>query len=593
MNSPQRSYIFAIPLVLFIAASLNAQAPNISANEQAAAARIKVESRLVLVDLVVTNRKGETVHGLREEDFRVKEDGKPQTISSFEEHKPDTSPPVKLPALPPNVYTNRQAVNPGDSVNILLIDMLNTYPWSQKDVCNKAIKFLATVPPGTRLAIFTLNDQQLRLVRGFTADFSGLSVALDGQNSGVMPESSWLNPTPSRHAAELKDLSTMVMMQAAPEAIEAVKQYLGQETAFKTSARSDLTLQAFQHLARYLSGIPARKNVLWFADSFPITFIPDDKIHTPNHRLHVQQTSDMLTAARVVIYPVSARGLLGDPTFEVSDLLGNTREAMLNDASAAQIAAETIARETGGRAFYNTNALDEAMAKAADEGSRYYTLAYSPTNHRDDGKYRRIEIKLAEGGDYKLSYRRAYYADKSSGPKIEHEAPVPAQRTAKQVEEDPLIPLVGFGMPNFSQLNYEIEATLIYPQPAPGARRAGTNTELPDPVIRYATDLSVFLQNFALETSKDGMKHGRLELMLVAYDRSGKIVNIAKRVTRFALTPQGYAEAQTSGLPLHLEIDVPPGDNIYLRTGVYDFNSGNAGTLGFPLRPPPAASAAQ
>jgi hypothetical protein len=80
--------------------------------------------------------------------------------------------------------------------------------------------------------------------------------------------------------------------------------------------------------------------------------------------------------------------------------------------------------------------------------------------------------------------------------------------------------------------------------------------------------------------------------MLVAYDRSGKIVNISKRTTGFALTPEGYAEAQSAGLPLHIEIDVPPGD-IYLRTGVYDLNSGNAGTLGFPLRPPTSAAATQ
>jgi hypothetical protein len=264
-------------------------------------------------------------------------------------------------------------------------------------------------------------------------------------------------------------------------------------------------------------------------------------------------------------------------------MLGNTKEKMLDDLGTAQIAAETIARETGGHVFYNTNGLDQAMARAIDDGSHYYTLAYAPTNHRDDGKYRRIEVKLLEGGDYKLSYRRGYYADKPLARQIGQK---------QQTEEDPLIPLVGFGMPNFSQITYEIEATLIYPQPAPGARRAGTNTELPDPVIRYAADVSVFLQNFALEASNDGRKHGQLELMLVAYDRSGKIVNISKRTTGFALTPEGYAEAQSAGLPLHIEIDVPPGD-IYLRTGVYDLNSGNAGTLGFPLRPPTSAAATQ
>ena len=81
-----------------------------------------------------------------------------------------------------------------DSVNVLLIDLLNTQPWFQKGVCTQAIKYLKIVPPGTRLAIFTLNTQQLRLVRGFTTDFSGLAVDLDNKKSGVIPESSWPNP---------------------------------------------------------------------------------------------------------------------------------------------------------------------------------------------------------------------------------------------------------------------------------------------------------------------------------------------------------------------------------------------------------------
>src|SRR5215469_4484899 len=198
MSPAQKRYLLAPFLISLAACSLCGQAPSSSdANKPVITPQIKVETRVVLVDVVVTNQKGETIANLHREDFRVKEDGKPQTISAFDEHKRDISAPVTLPALPPNVYTNRQAINPGDSVNVLLIDMLNTYPWFQKDVCNQAIKFLATLQPGTRLAIFTLNDQQLRLVRGFTADFSGLSVALDGQKNGVMPEASWLNPTPS------------------------------------------------------------------------------------------------------------------------------------------------------------------------------------------------------------------------------------------------------------------------------------------------------------------------------------------------------------------------------------------------------------
>jgi hypothetical protein len=307
--------------------------------------------------------------------------------------------------------------------------------------------------------------------------------------------------------------------------------------------------------------------VIWFADTFPISFVPEDKVHTPRHQEHVQQTSDMLTAAQVAIYPVSARGLIGDGSF---DIPVDSQAEMLHEFANTQIAMETIAQDTGGRAFYNTNGLDAAMAKAIDEGSHYYTLAYAPTNPKIDGKYRRIEVKLSNR-DYKLSYRRGYYADK-------HESPAAVEQSA----EDPLIPLVGFGMPNFDQITYEIQANPLHPQPAQDARRAGLNTEWKGPFTRFGVDLAVSLENFALDSAPDGVKHGRLEVILVAYDRTGKIINISKRTSRLALPPKDLPTLQAKGLPLHLEIDVPPGD-IYLRTGIYDLNSGNAGTLGIPL----------
>jgi VWFA-related protein len=559
------SYLFWPLAAVFAIAPLHSQSPAPSTSPTTPT--IKVETRAVLLDVVVTNHKGETIPDLRQEDFSIEEDGKPQTLSAFDEHSRHNAQPVNLPALPPNVYSNMQAVKPSDSVNVLLIDLLNTQPWFQKGVCTQVIQYLKTVPPGTRLAIFTLNTQRISLVRGFTTDFSGLSVALDDKKSGVIPESSWLNPTPSRLAAEQAGVDAMIMMQASSAAVDAVNEYRGRIADLRMGDRSELTLQAFQHLARYLSGIPARKNVIWFADTFPISFAPQDKVHTPRHQEHVQQTSDMLTSAQVAIYPVSARGLIYDGSYDVPLAPGDD---ILHELATSQIAMEALAQETGGRAFYNTNALDVAMAKAIDEGSHYYSLAYSPTNAKTDGKYRRIEVKLSNR-DYKLSYRRGYYADK-------HESPVGSEQSA----EDPLIPLVGFGMPNFDQITYEIQANPLQPQPAQDARRAGLNTDWRGPFTRFGVDIAVSLQNFSLDSAPDGVKHGRLEVILVAYDRTGKIINIAKRTSRLALPPKDFPTLQSKGLPVHLEIDVPPGD-IYLRTGIYDLNSGNAGTLGIPL----------
>jgi len=73
------------------------------------------------------------------------------------------------------------------------------------------------------------------------------------------------------------------------------------------------------------------------------------------------------------------------------------------------MAMEQLAEETGGEAFFNTNALDTAAARAVANGASYYTIGYSPTNEKMDGQYRRIEVTVR--GKYGLSYRRGYFAD--------------------------------------------------------------------------------------------------------------------------------------------------------------------------------------
>lgn len=102
----------------------------------------EVETRVVLVDVVVTGAKGDPVLNLKKDEFRIAEDGSAQTISSFEEHKLDHSEPVVLPTMPPNAYTNFPTAKSPDSVNVLLLDMLNTQPSCQSYVREQAVKYL-------------------------------------------------------------------------------------------------------------------------------------------------------------------------------------------------------------------------------------------------------------------------------------------------------------------------------------------------------------------------------------------------------------------------------------------------------------------
>ena len=529
---------------------------------------IKVESRIVVVDVVVTDKQGQSVPGLRKDDFHLSEDGGPQIVTTFEEHKGAAANEMKLPPMPPNVFSNFPTARGADSVNVLLLDLLNTQPQNQAFVRQQVIKYLGEVPPGTRLAVFALSSH-LRIVRGFTTDFSGISATLEDKKLGIAPEVSRSLQTEANQYSDAEILRQMRKSQAAPSAIDAVESFQRDESAERANSRSELTLLAFQQMARYLAPIPTRKNLIWFSDNFPVSFFPDTGGRVPKNQNHIQKTSDMLTAAKVAIYPVSALGVLGDPTFDASKLAGSRREfeARLN---ANQIAMETIAQETGGRAFYSTNALSDAVKDAVGNGSHYYTLAYSPANNRNDGKFRRIQVSLADN-NYTLSYRRGYFADQPSHEFISEEG-----------ADDPFVPLIGLDMPDFDQILFKLQVVPKSPQPPAHAPRAGNNTKLKAPLTRYDVNFAVALPDITMALDPNGTRHGRIEIMIIAFGPGGNVLNIVRKHSNLMMDSKVYEATQQVGMQIHEEIDAPPGE-VYLRAGIYDMNSGNCGTVGAAL----------
>jgi VWFA-related protein len=529
---------------------------------------IKAESRIVVVDVTVTDKQGQSVPGLHKDDFQISEDGTPQILTSFEEHKSAAPNEMKLPPMPSNFFTNFPTARGADSVNVLLLDLLNTQPQNQAFVRQQVIKYLGEVPPGTRLAVFALSSH-LRIVRGFTTDFSGISATLEDKKLGVAPEVSRDLQTDANQSSDAEILRQMRKSQAAPSAIDAVESFQRDESAERANSRNELTLQAFQQIARYLSAIPARKNLIWFSDNFPISFSPDPRGRVPKNQDHIQKTSDMLTAAKVAIYPVSALGVLGDPTFDASKLAGSRRE-LEGRLSANQIAMETIAQETGGRAFYSTNALSDAVKDAVSNGSHYYTLAYSPANNKNDGKFRRIQVSLVDN-KYALSYRRGYFADRPS-----------QEFTSQEGADDPFAPLIGLDMPDFDQILFKLQVVPKSPQPPANAPRAGNNTKLKAPYTRYDINFAVALPDIAMGLDANGTRHGRIEIMIIAFGPGGNILNIVRKRSNLTMDSKVYEATQQVGMQIHEEIDAPPGE-IYLRAGIYDMNSGNCGTIGAAL----------
>jgi len=559
-------------------------------------------TRAVVVDVVVS--KGDNpILGLHKQDFQVLEDGKPQRVDFFEEHSTRALPAgavVSLPKMPAGVYTNVPPAPENDSVNVLLLDALNTDKEDQSYVHNQIMQFLKTMQPGTRTAIFTLSSQ-LRMLQGFTSDSSTLVAALNDPKFGDMPTKADESRSRQDKIDDVDHIAKMAMMLDAPAAIEATQAFQQDFAAFQGEQRVTMTLEALQNLARYLGNVPGRKNLIWFSSSFPVTVFPrvgenqhPNQMNTASMKDYskvVRETADLLTVSKIAVYPIGAEGVMTEHVFtaDVGGGLtdyegnepGNTAASAKNGCMDCYVhengarsdkimAMEQLAADTGGKAFFNTNDLNAATQKAISDGAHYYTLVYTPTNKKMDGSYRRIEVKVPEA-KYTLAYRHGYNADDAAN----------LVRTA--AETNPLHGLMMRGMPDATQILYAARVVPENPQPAANTAHAGKNAKLTGPTTRYAIDLMIRWTDMKLDAAPDGAHTGKVQIELLAYDRDGHALNWTGGTQEMSIKPDIYAAIQKSGVPVHLEIDLPSDKDVYLETGVYDQETGRAGTLEVPL----------
>ncbi len=570
-----------------------AQAAN-SPTIQAPIPPLQINVRNVLVDVVVTDKKGTAVPNLHKEDFEVLENGKPQAVEYFESHFPSASAPSQpAPPLPPNTFTNVPAAPPNQAINILLMDALNTTIQDQAYVRQRIVKYLATLPPGLRIGVFLLGDR-LRIIQGFTDDSTLLRASVErlaGKPTAVAMEA-----TPNELATQSTSLNNLNTMTADPggaganggaqlaQMIGNMQDFLATSTAAQQNQQLLITLDALQSIAHYVSAVPGRKNLIWFVGAFPLC-LPDADINKRcPYEDNVQQTIDALAAARVSVYPIDAGGISAVPNSDISgaghDMSGSLVPGSTmpgpnaasgpSDPALKMIASENWAEATGGKATHH-NDLKGALAEDIQNGSSYYTLAYTPTDPREIGRERKIAVRLKEEG-YKLSYRRTYF----------ERNPTEIKADAAQPMKDALRPLMDRGMPNFSDLHFNLHVEADTAHPTPGAPPNGDNPALKPPLQHYTVRFFLSPQNLNLIESADGTRREPIEVALIAYSQRGDSLNWLVRSVNLAIRADQWAFAESNGIPFHFDFDMPPGD-VYLRAGVYDPSTERAGTLEVPV----------
>ncbi len=493
--------------------------------------------RTAVEDVVVMNKNGRAVPGLRKEDFQVFENGKPQVVSFFEPNFAATEATAPPSALPLNTFTNIPVAAPNNVTNVLLLDALNTWPEDRMYAHVQMVKYLASLPPNLRIGIFTLTYERLNLIQGFNQDSSALRAAIAKFASKRSPASSLSKPAEQQALVatvdEIKQTAQEIKDARLAESADALQHFLKEGVGIVDEHDNLVTtLNALQALAHYLAGIPGRKNLFWLVGDFPLCLL--------NRCPYVdfyRETKDMLAEAGVSVYPIDAGGV----AVGAGELLGVGGPPAI---SARFINTETWAEETGGKAFH-ANDIKQEIADAVDHGSRYYTLTYAPSDRKEAGRERKVEVKVLSG-NYTLFYRKRYF-----------------EQTQKEI-------------------------TTARAQPEAGTPRDGGNAQLSGKVTRYRVGFQLQASGLSLLPDADGARRKSLEVALVVFSQDGKPLNWENRNIRLLIKPEQWAMEQSAGIPFHLEIDAPPGD-VYLRTGVYDSSSSKMGTLEIPLSALPPA----
>ena len=408
-----------------LAAGLIAAAPAAQDQSTQPAKRpvFRGNTQIVSVDVIVRDGSGTVVKGLTADDFEVSEDGKPQAIRSFTFEEiaerpqgiatadllagaeaklaadtrtaPAATASVEAPAQPQAMTSEELA---GRRLIVLLFDISSMQPEDVQRAVDSATKYVDdTMSPSDMVAVATVSSQ-LDVLTDFTADRAKVRSALGvlGYTEGTA------TPPPTADTAATDDAA------AADDATAS------DDAAAMDMFNNDVRLRALKALAETLAPIEQKKSILYFSAGMQRS--------GQDNQVELRTAINAAVRAHVAIYPVDTRGLQAVvPGGDASQASGRGSSLFsgrgvaqqFSRMSSSQDTLVSLASDTGGRAFLDSNDFGEAFNRVQRDMSAYYLLGYSTDNVAKDGRFRRIRVRLKKSiSGAKIEARNGYYADR-------------------------------------------------------------------------------------------------------------------------------------------------------------------------------------
>ena len=548
-------------VVALMAALMLAQTPDAKKEAQVSTPVFRSTTRLVQVNVIVRH-KNEPVTDLKKEDFRLFDNGKQQTISTFSVESSNGKLPESPVKLPPGVYTNTLMKKPGtpQSVTVILLDMQNTSGsfgtamqqalWARQQV----VKFLLTIKPEDRVALYILTGNGLKVMHDYTTDSTGLLRALNAFSDGKT----------------LPDLSQDEMMSFGTDTVSLNNWVTNGATGMQRDMymidRTKGTLAVIEFIANHLASLPGRKNLVWVSTGFPLSIGYSERAMNDPQRIQatfdeeVTRTVKAVNNANVAIYPVDSRGLMTDSRFSAENQKVNLKSGPAMVGVRNQESMNELASRTGGKAYMNTNDLKHAIRDAIADASTTYTLGFYPNDEQYDGKFHKFSVKVEHAGiGYDVRYSKGYYDFQNK--------PMDDKTRKIEISDAVLSPL------DSSALGVSV-GTARVEKPAPNSM-----------VLRLEVDPA----GIGWEPKADRM-HAKIDVFLVQKNDKGNQFGGTDDAIELNLTSTQYDRMIKSGGLILPDRTVPlVSQASLLRIVVRDDASGTLGSVTVPLKSVPAS----
>jgi VWFA-related protein len=361
------------------------------------------ESDLVLVNVSVKDKSGKFVAGLKPADFTILEDNKPQKIVSFDVENVDALPATDVaqakplpesapvPASPAASATDKAAQFKDRRLIVLFFDLSAMEPDEIDHAVTSAENYVDTqMLPADLVSIVSLGSSLL-VNQDFTTDRALLKKQLDAFSSGT---------------GQGFEEGTTGTTEGTPDTGQPFTADDTEYNIFNTDRR----LEALRSVAEKLAFVQQKKSLIYFSSGMDRTGIENQS--------ELRAAVNAAVRSNMAIYTMDMRGLQalvagGEAQNAslrgVSAYSGQATLNALNSNFTTQETLVTLASDTGGRAFLDSNDFSKIFKGVQQDTSTYYLLGYHSTNAARDGRYRRIVVKSSVSG-VKIDYRRGYYA---------------------------------------------------------------------------------------------------------------------------------------------------------------------------------------